>query len=63
MVKKEKDSTVTCFTFEVTMLVHVIAEELETAKTKLDSEGGIMTKRETTLIDSVPLKSTLEKNN
>jgi hypothetical protein len=58
----EKVKEVTqCFTYEVRMIVHVIADSEESAKTKLDTEGGVMTNRETSLITSVPLKNELEK--
>lgn len=59
-MKKIKEVT-QCFTYEVRMIVHVIADSEESAKTKLDTEGGVMTNRETSLITSVPLKNELEK--
>lgn len=59
-MKKIKEVT-QCFTYEVRMIVHVIADSEESAKTKLDTEGGVMTNRETALITSVPLKNELEK--
>ena len=34
-----------CFSFEVTMLVHIIADDETTAKTQLDDKGGIVTKK------------------
>ena len=44
-----------CFSFEVTMLVHVIADDETTAKTQLDDKGGIMTKREVKLLNTATL--------
>lgn len=44
-----------CFSYEVTMLVHVIADDEATAKSQLDEKGGIVTKREVKLINAVTL--------
>jgi hypothetical protein len=44
-----------CFSFEVTMLVHVIADDEATAKSQLDEKGGIMTKRDVKLVNTVTL--------
>lgn len=55
-VKKIKEATVTqCFSFEVTMLVHIIADNEEVAKSQLDEKGGIVTKRDVELLSAVPL--------
>jgi hypothetical protein len=53
---KEKDST-KCFSYEVTMIIQVIAESEQSAKEKLDKEGGYVTKRTTVLVDAVSLFS------
>ena len=50
-----------CFTFSVAMVVHVIADTEEKAKTILDKEGGIVTKREINTLDAVELHNKLEK--
>ena len=50
-----------CFSFEVTMLVHVIADDEATAKSQLDDKGGIMTKREVKLLNTVTLYGEEEK--
>ena len=60
-MKKEKDATTKCFTFGISMIVQIIADSEEEAKTKLDKEGGIVTKRDVTLLDSVELHNKLEK--
>jgi hypothetical protein len=51
---KESKST-QCFSYEVVMLVHIIADDEATAKTQLDEKGGIVTKREAKLLNSAVL--------
>lgn len=43
------------YTYEVCMLIQVIAEDEKKAKEQLDSQGGYVTSREVTLKDSVKL--------
>ncbi len=57
----EKDVT-QCFSYEVTMLVHIIADNETTAKTQLDEKGGIVTKREVELLSAVPLYGETKEN-
>jgi hypothetical protein len=46
-VSKIKETKATqCFSYEVVMLVHIIADNEETAKSQLDEKGGIVTKRD-----------------
>ena len=52
-VKKIKPTQ--CFSYEVTMLVHVIADDEATAKTQLDDKGGIVTKRDVKLVNTATL--------
>ena len=55
-VSKIKETKATqCFSFEVVMLVHVIADNETTAKTQLDEKGGIVTKREVKLVNTQTL--------
>ena len=55
-VTKIKETKPTqCFSFEVTMLVHIIADDETTAKTQLDDKGGIVTKRDVKLLNTVTL--------
>ncbi len=55
-VSKIKDSKKTqCFSYEVTMLVHIIADNETTAKNQLDEKGGIVTKRDVKLLNSAVL--------
>ena len=51
---KEKDST-KCYTYAVTMIIQVIAEDEQSAKEKLDKEGGYVTNRTTNLVDAISL--------
>lgn len=52
-IKEEKATQ--CFSFEVKMLVHIIADDEATAKTQLDEKGGIVTKREVELLNAIKL--------
>jgi hypothetical protein len=61
-VTKIKETKPTqCFSFEVTMLVHIIADDEATAKSQLDDKGGIMTKRDVKLLNTVTLYGEEEK--
>lgn len=50
-----------CFSFEVIMLVHIIADDEATAKSQLDEKGGIMTKRDVKLLNTITLYGEEEK--
>lgn len=52
---KDKEKATQCFTYEVTMLVHIIADDEAIAKTQLDDKGGIVTKRDVKLVNTVTL--------
>jgi hypothetical protein len=55
-VTKIKDTKKTqCFSYEVLMLVHIIADDETTAKNQLDEKGGIVTKRDVKLVNSTVL--------
>ena len=55
-VSKIKETKATqCFSYEVTMLVHIIADNETTAKAQLDEKGGIVTKRDVKLLNSAVL--------
>jgi len=55
-VSKIKDTKKTqCFSYEVTMLVHIIADNETTAKNQLDEKGGIVTKRDVKLVNTQAL--------
>lgn len=52
-VSKIKETKPTqCFSYEVKMLIHVIADDETTAKAQLDEKGGIMTKRDVQLLNT-----------
>ena len=53
-VSKIKETKPTqCFSYEVNMLVHIIADNETTAKAQLDEKGGIVTKRDVKLVNTV----------
>lgn len=52
-IKKEKVTQL--FSYEVTMLVHIVADDQESAKAQLDEKGGIVTKRDVQLLNSTVL--------
>jgi hypothetical protein len=55
-VTKIKETKATkCFSFEVTMLVHIIADNETTAETELHDKGGIVTKRDVKLLNTQAL--------
>ena len=62
-VTKIKETKLTqCFSYEVVMLVHIIAEDEASAQTQLNEKGGIVTKREVKLLNSAVLYGEKEKN-
>lgn len=44
-----------CFTYEVKMVIQILADNEETAKKQLDDKGGYVSSRVVKLLDSVPL--------
>jgi hypothetical protein len=50
-MNKNKKQT-QCFSYEVTMLVHIIADDQDVAQKQLDEKGGIVTKRDVKLLNS-----------
>ena len=44
-----------CFTYEVKMIIQILADNEETAKKQLDDKGGYVSSRKVSLLDSVPL--------
>lgn len=55
-VTKIKETKKTqCFSYEVNMLIHIIADDETAAKAQLDERGGIMTKRDVKLVNSTVL--------
>lgn len=55
-VSKIKETKPTqCFSFEVVMLVHIIADNETTAQAQLNEKGGIVTKRDVKLVNTATL--------
>lgn len=55
-ITKIKETKVAqCFTYEVVMLVHIIADDEASATSQLDEKGGIVTKRDVKLVNTVTL--------
>jgi len=55
-MKSKTDNKVTkLFSYEVVMMVHIVADDEVAAKSQLDEKGGIVTKRDVKLLNSVPL--------
>ena len=52
---KDKEKVTQLFSFEVTMLIHIVADNEIKAKTELDEKGGIVTKREVKLLNAATL--------
>ena len=49
-INNNEDKNATCFTYEVKMIVHVFAENLQEADSKLDQEGGYISSRKASLL-------------
>ena len=60
MNKKDK-KIAAIFSYEVTMMVHIVADDAIEARKKLDEQGGIVTKREVELLNASPLYGEKEK--
>ena len=54
MTKKDNKIT-SIYSYQVTMLVHVVADDAIEARKKLDDQGGIMTAREVEVLNAQPL--------
>jgi hypothetical protein len=54
-IVKDKAKVTQCFSYEVVMMVHIIADDETTAKSQLDEKGGIVTKRDVKLLNAVTL--------
>ena len=44
-----------CYTYEVTMILQVLEEDEDSAKEKLDKDGGYVTKRDVKLVNTTTL--------
>jgi len=52
-IKREKKTQL--FSYEVVMLVHIVADTEAEAKSQLDEKGGIVTKRDVKLLNTAVL--------
>lgn len=52
-IKEEKTTQI--FSYEVIMMVHIVADTEKNAAQQLDEKGGIVTKREVKLLNSTKL--------
>lgn len=50
------------YTYEVVMVVQILAEDEKEARSRLDGQGGYVTARQVTLKDTVALFNGKEKN-
>jgi hypothetical protein len=53
------DDVTNCYTYEVKMIIQILAKDEETAREKLDKDGGYVTKRDVELKDTISLYSGL----
>ena len=60
-IVKDREKVTQLFSYEVIMLVHIVADNEETAKGQLDEKGGIVTKREVKLLNTATLYGEQEK--
>jgi hypothetical protein len=60
-IVKDKDKVTQMFSYEVTMLVHIVADNEAEAKSQLDEKGGIVTKRDVKLLNTATLYGEQEK--
>lgn len=62
MTDKVERRETSCYTYEVNMVVQILAPTREEADSKLESEGGFVSMRTVTFKDFVPLYSGPEDN-
>jgi hypothetical protein len=60
-IVKDKEKSTQCFSYEVVMVVHIIADDETTATAQLNDKGGIVTKREVKLLNTATLYGEQEK--
>lgn len=62
MTKKDEGTLPThAYTYEVKMIIQILAEDEKAARERLDGQGGYVTSREVKLKDSVALFNGKEK--
>ena len=60
-IVKDKEKVTQLFSYEVVMLVHIVADDEIAARSQLDDKGGVMTKRNVKLLNSIALYGEKEK--
>jgi hypothetical protein len=60
MANKTEDTS--CYTYKVEMIIQILAEDEPKAVDQLEKNGGYVTSRKVTLIDSVPLFNGVDKS-
>jgi len=60
MADKAEDTS--CYTYKVEMIVQILAEDEPKAAEQLEKNGGYVTGRKVTLMDSVPLFNGVAKS-
>lgn len=50
-----KQHQTTAYTYQVNMVIQILAADEKTAREQLDSQGGFVTRRDVKLLDSVEL--------
>lgn len=61
-MSKKTEKITRVYSYEVVMLVHIVADDPIDARKKLDEQGGIMTKREVELLNATALYGEKEKD-
>jgi hypothetical protein len=65
-MSKDKDTgtlATHAYTYEVMMVVQILAEDEKEARIRLDNQGGYVTSRKVALKDSIPLFNGKDKEN
>jgi hypothetical protein len=52
LINKSGEKETNCYTYKVDMVIQVIAENLQQANERLEQNGGYISSREVTLLDS-----------
>ena len=60
-IVKTENKVTQLFSYEIVMLVHIVADNEATAKEQLDEKGGIVTKRGVKLLNTATLYGEQEK--
>ena len=50
-INDNEDKNAICFTYEIKMIAHVFADNLQEADAKLDKEGGYISSRRASLLN------------